>query len=95
MAVTLDDVRRVAALARLQFSPGDEERLTGELNRILQYMEKLNGLDTEGVEPATHVVPIANAFRDDTPEEFAYVEDLLAQAPDMEERYFKVPRIIE
>ena len=49
MSVTVDDVRGVAALARLELTPQEEERLTGELNRILEYMDKLNELDTEGV----------------------------------------------
>ena len=95
MAVTVDDVRRVAGLARLQFSSDEEEKLVLELNRILQYMEKLNELDTDGVEPTSHVAPVANAFREDEPEEFAHVEELRAQAPEMVEGYYKVPRIIE
>lgn len=95
MAVTVADVKRIAALARLEFSADEEERLTGELNRILQYMEKLNGLDTDGVEPTCHLAATSNAFREDEPEEFAHVEELLAQAPEMAEGYYKVPRIIE
>ena len=95
MAVTVEDVKRIAALARLEFTADEEERLTGELNSILLYMEKLNGLDTDGVEPTSHVAPVANAFREDEPEEFAHVEELRAQAPEMVEGYYKVPRIIE
>mgnify|MGYP001209801457 CR=1 FL=1 len=95
MAVTLEDVRAVAALARLEFSAEEEERLTGELNRILHYMEKLSELDTERVEPTSHVVPIKNAFRKDEIRAFPVHEDLLAPAPQRENGYFKVPRIIE
>jgi len=95
MAVTVEDVKRIAALARLQFSGDEEERLTGELNRILHYMEKLNGLDTDGVKPTSHLAPVANAYRPDEPEDFAHVDELRAQAPEMTEGYFKVPRIIE
>lgn len=95
MAVTVDDVRRVADLARLQFSSGEEEKLVLELNRILQYMEKLNELDTDGVEPTSHVVPMVNAFRSDEVEAFAHLGELLEQAPQMKERYFKVPPILD
>ena len=95
MAVTVEDVKRIAALARLEFSADEEERLTGELNSILLYMEKLNGLDTDGVEPTPLVASVANAFRADEPEEFAHVEELRSQAPEMVEGYYKVPRIIE
>ena len=65
MSVTVEDVKTVATLARLEFSATEEERLTGELNRILEYMEKLSELETEHVEPTSHVVPINNASRDD------------------------------
>ena len=95
MAVTVDEVRGVAELARLRFSPEEEERLTGELNRILQYMDKLNELDTEGVEPTSHVLPLANAFRRDEVDRFPSVAEILAAAPQQQERYFKVPRIID
>ena len=95
MAVTVEDVRRVANLARLQFSDDEEEKLVLELNRILQYMEKLNELDTDGVEPTSHVVPMVNAFRTDVAESFPHLQDLLEQAPEMQERYFRVPRILD
>ena len=95
MSVTVEDVRTVATLARLEFSAAEEERLTGELNRILEYMEKLSELDTEHVEPTSHVVPINNAFRDDAAIRFPFRDDLLASAPQQQDGYFKVPRIIE
>ena len=95
MAVTVDDVRRVADLARLQFSSDEEEKLVLELNRILRYMEKLNELDTDGVEPTSHVVPMVNAFRTDVAEVFPHIGELLEQAPEMKERYYKVPRILD
>ena len=95
MAVTVEDVRAVARLARLRFAAEEEERLTGELNRILEYMEKLNELDTEDVEPTSHVVPITNAFRRDEVVPFERLEALLHPAPQRKGEYFKVPRIIE
>ena len=95
MAVTAEDVRGVAALARLRFSQEEQEVLTGELNVILAYMEKLEQLDTEGVEPTSHVLPMVNAFRADAVEEFDALDQLKAAAPDQQEGYFKVPRIID
>ena len=95
MAVTIDDVRSVATLARLSFSAAEEERLTGELNRILEYMEKLAELDTDLVEPTSHVVPITNAFRPDEVRAFPDGGELLAAAPQRQGGYFRVPRIIE
>ena len=95
MAVSIDDVRRVAALARLELSSGEQERLTTELSRILDYMEKLNELDTDGVEPTAHLAPDASVFRADESERFEALRELLSQAPDLRENYFRVPRIID
>ena len=94
MSVTLDMVRQVATLARLEFSPAEEERLTRDLNRILEYMEKLGELDTSQVEPTAHVIPLANAFRPDQAEIFPWSKALLA-AVQAEDGYFKVPKIID
>ena len=95
MAVTVDEVRGVAELARLRFSPAEEERLTEDLNRILQYMDKLNELDTEGVEPTSHVLPLGNAFRRDEVDPSHMVTEILDAAPQRRGRYIKVPRIID
>ena len=95
MAVSIEDVRRVAALARLELTPDEQERLTTELSSILAYMEKLNELDTEGVEPTAHVTPETSLFRADESERFAAISELLAQAPELRESYFRVPRIID
>ena len=95
MSVTIEDVRAVAALARLEFDTVEEERLTLELNRILDYMAKLNELDTDGVDPTSHVVPIANAFRADEVVEFPDPEAMVASAPQRQGSYYRVPRVIE
>ena len=95
MAVTIDDVKRVAALARLDLSGPQEERLTAELGRILTYMEKLDELDTEGVEPTSHATPVAGVLRGDEAVPFEGLTELLSQAPDMREGCFRVPRVIE
>ena len=95
MAVTLEDVQRVAALARLDLSADEQTRLVDELGRILHYMEKLNELDTESVTPTAHAIPVAASFRADEPRVFEGLDELLAQAPDLRDGYFRVPRVIE
>ncbi len=95
MAVTLDDVRKVAYLARLGFSAEEEARLVDELNRILGYVEKLNELNTEGVPPTSHVLPISNVFREDVVAPSLPQDELLANAPSKRGGYFRVPKVIE
>ena len=95
MKITREEVRRVAVLSRLQLSPEEEELMTEQLDAILQYMEKLNQLDTTNVEPLAHVVDIVNAFRDDRVVHEPQPENLLANAPAKEKTFFKVPKIIE
>jgi len=93
--VSIEDVKRVARLAYLEFSPEEEEQLVGELNQILDYMTKLKALDTEDVAPTSHVAPVADAFREDEVEEFASLGELLSQGPDIRDGYFRVPRVID
>ena len=95
MAVELIDVKAVATLARLEFSSAEQVRLSAELQQILKYMEKLNELDTEQVEPTAHVVPPSRSPRADEAEVFAGRDWLLRMAPQSADGYFKVPRIIE
>jgi aspartyl-tRNA(Asn)/glutamyl-tRNA(Gln) amidotransferase subunit C len=95
MKITREEVQRVALLARLQLSTQEEELLTGQLDKILQYMEKLNQLDTANVEPLAHAVDIVNAFREDRVARAPSPETLLANAPAREKNFFKVPKIIE
>jgi aspartyl-tRNA(Asn)/glutamyl-tRNA(Gln) amidotransferase subunit C len=95
MKITREEVKRVALLARLQLSDEEEIRLTGQLDKILQYMEKLGGLDTADIEPLAHAVDITNAFREDRVTNEPQAEALLANAPDREKTFIKVPKIIE
>ncbi len=95
MTISLEQVRYVAALARLALEPAEEERLTGQLNAILAYMEQLGGVDTAGVEPTAHVLELVNVLRDDVPRPGLAPEEALANAPDPARGHFGVPRIIE
>lgn len=95
MKITREEVAYVAHLARLEFSESEEETFTGQLNEILLYMDKLNGVDTSGVEPLSHAIALSNAFRDDKVQESISQERSLANAPDPRGEFFRVPRVIE
>lgn len=95
MALTREDVQRVAILARLRLNPAEEERLTKQLDNILRYMEKLNQLDTSGVEPFSHAVDLVNVLREDKVTNQPDAEALLANAPAKDETFFRVPKILE
>ncbi len=95
MAVTNEDVKYVADLARLQLSEEEVEQLKGDMNRILDYMETLGELDTSDVEPLEHVTDLNVSFRKDEAGEPLSHEDALKNAPDADSDYFRVPRVIE
>jgi len=95
MAVTLKDVEHVARLARLEFSDEEKKTLMNQLNKILEYMEKLNELDTSNVEPLAHVIPLTNVFREDEVKPSLPVSEVLKNAPSKTEKFFKVPKVIE
>ncbi len=94
MAVTIQDVEHVASLARLRFSDEEKETLRVQLNRILEYMEQLNRLDTASVEPLSQVVEISNVFREDRPAPGVTRNDALQNAPARSGEFFKVPKVI-
>jgi aspartyl-tRNA(Asn)/glutamyl-tRNA(Gln) amidotransferase subunit C len=95
MKITHEEVKRVAALARLELAAAEVDALTQQLDKILQYMETLNQLETANVEPLAHVVDIVNAFREDRVVNQPSPDTLLANAPAKERSFFKVPKIIE
>jgi aspartyl-tRNA(Asn)/glutamyl-tRNA(Gln) amidotransferase subunit C len=93
--ITLEDVEHVARLARLELGREDKERMRRELDGILSYIDKLRALDIEGVEPTSHAVPMTNVMRDDVPRPSFPQADMLANAPDRNGDFFRVPKIIE
>ena len=95
MKITLREVEHVARLARLALSGEEKEQMRTQLDRILGYIEKLNQLDTTGVEPTSHVIPMTNVFREDAVVPSLPREEALGNAPDPREGFFRVPRIIE
>jgi aspartyl-tRNA(Asn)/glutamyl-tRNA(Gln) amidotransferase subunit C len=94
MALTSEEVLHVAELARLSLGPDEAGMFTRQLNDILAYVEKLQELDTTGVAPLAHVIPVFNAFREDEVEEGLPLEAALDNAPAREDNYFQVPRVI-
>lgn len=93
--ITRDEVEHVARLARLRLTDEERETMTSHLDAILGYMDKLNALDTAGIEPTTTVIPMDSVMRDDAVRPSLSQEEALANAPDREEVFFRVPRIIE
>ena len=95
MKITKQEVEHVAKLARLDLSEKEKEKLTDQLSNILTYVEKLNEIDTRGVEPTSHVLDINNVMRDDVAGESLTQEKALANAPEKSAGHYKVPKIIE
>ncbi len=93
--ITRSEVEHVARLARLELTEEEKERMTAQLDSILGYIEKLNELDTSQVEPTTTVIPMVSAMREDQVRPSLKQDDALANAPDREGVFFRVPRIIE
>ncbi len=94
-ALTRQDVLDIARLARLHLEPDEVERLRGELTAILEHMDELAALDTSGVEPMTHAVPMQLRLRPDEPEPPLSVEEAVGQAPDRDGDLFQVPHILK
>jgi len=95
MALDRDQVRQIAALARLHLTDEEQEAFTSQLDNILQYFARLSALDTDDVEPTAHVAATETPFRDDVVENRPAPDDLLANAPARDGNFFKVPKIIE
>lgn len=97
MAEKIDEaqVRKVAKLSRLDLTDSEIHEFTGQLESILAYVDKLDELDTEGVEPLAHCLPISNCLRADVVTHSAGADAILANAPQRDGDYFKVPKILD
>ena len=95
MKITSDDIKYVAKLARLTFQDDEIEAFTTQMADIIGYVDKLNELETTGVKPMEHVIPMHNVLRADEKGDSYKREEILKNAPDRTEECFKVPKIVE
>ena len=93
--ITKQEVEYVAHLARLEIDDEQKDKLTSQLNDILLYIDKLNELDTSGVEPMSHAIAVTNAFREDKGADSLGTEQSLMNAPDARGEFFRVPKVID
>ena len=95
MKITEELVDYVSTLSRLRLPQEEKAKLAGELEQIVTYMDTLNTLDTDGVEPMSHIFPLKNVLRADEVVPSADREALLSGAPDRDEETFRVPKAVE
>jgi len=95
LPLTREDIAQIALLARLELAEEEIDRLTGHMNQIMAYFTELQELDTEDVEPTSHVIPIENVFREDRARPSLPTSDIVANAPEEQDGCFVVPRIVE
>lgn len=95
MSVDADTVRRIGRLARIKIEENDVEKLQGELNVILGFVDQLSEVDVAGVEPMTSVAPMALRRREDQITDGGYPEKIVANAPLSEDDFFMVPKVVE
>ncbi len=95
MEITEKDVEHVASLAHLEFDDETKKNITTQLKNILTYVKKLNELDTSGIEPTSHVLPLQNVFKDDLMKTIFDKESSFQNAPQFDKGHYQVPKIIE
>lgn len=95
MKITKKEVEYVARLARLSLNEQEKEKMTAQLDSILQYVDTLNKLDTKNIEPTSHVLPLNNVWREDVIRPSTPRDEILANAPDQAEGFYKVKKVIE
>ena len=95
MSVSIHQVEKIARLAKLSFSQKENENFTDQFNQILTFMEKLNELDTETVEPTTHMLDLQNAMREDNSKTGLSQDEALDNAPRSKYGFFSVPKVLD
>jgi aspartyl-tRNA(Asn)/glutamyl-tRNA(Gln) amidotransferase subunit C len=95
MKISKEDVKKVAELARLEFNEAQTEKFTEQMGNILEYIEKLNELNTDNVEPTSHVLDISTPLREDKVQKILTIDEVLQNAPESEDDFFVVPQVIE
>ena len=95
MSITVADVEYVARLARLELTSGEKTQFAEQMDAILGYVEKLKEVNTDGVVPTSHAVPMENSFREDIVQPSIGLEKALANSPERSGSFFAVPKVIE
>ncbi|MGO9614300.1 MAG: Asp-tRNA(Asn)/Glu-tRNA(Gln) amidotransferase subunit GatC [Dissulfurispiraceae bacterium] len=95
MKITSEETKHIAQLSKLSLSEEEIDIFSNQLSTIMEYMEQLNGLNTGGIDPTSHVIPLQNVMRDDELVPSLQQDDALKNAPDTSRRFYRVPRIIE
>ena len=95
MSTDIQTIRKLAHLARLEFSEEKEQEMLGDLNKILNWVDKLRELDTENIEPLTHMTAEVNVMREDVAKNTVTHEEALLNAPKKDSDYFRVPKVLE
>jgi len=94
MKITKDEVLYVADLARLDLDEASIDKFAGQIGNILDYVDKLNEIDTKGIRPTSHAISLTNAFREDEQKEHLERDQALANAPEKEDGRFIVPKVV-
>lgn len=95
MSISREEVEHVAYLARVGLSEKEKVRLQGQLSSILGHVAKINELNTDAIPPTAQVIPLQNVMRPDEPAPSCQPEEVLANAPKVEDHYFKIPPVLE
>jgi len=95
MAIDRETVKHVAHLARLKVETQELEKLSQQLQEILNFIDQLNKVQIKNINPTSHILPINNVLREDKPRDSLTVSDVLANAPQKEDNFFIVPKVIE
>lgn len=95
MKLTKADVEHVAWLARLELAEGEIDQLTDRMNQIMLHFESLQQLDTQGITPMSHSIPVQNVFRDDIAGPSLLPSEAIANAPEGKDDYFVVPQVVD
>ncbi len=95
MKISKEQVKHIAMLARIELNENEIELYQEQLSKILDYVEKLNEIDTTQIEPTSHVISLSNVFREDKIKPWLSRDEALKNAPDATDKFFRVPKIIE
>ncbi|MCB0281167.1 MAG: Asp-tRNA(Asn)/Glu-tRNA(Gln) amidotransferase subunit GatC [Calditrichae bacterium] len=94
MSVTIQDLEKIANLARLKLNEEEKSKFLGQLNQILEYVEKLNEINTDGIEPLSHSLDLVNVLRKDIEQASLDRNKALENAPKKNDAFFRVPKVV-